>query len=83
MKTPRMNPLHLAAALGLLVAAAACGGDAGECFGAPGAQTCVYEVCDDDDARCHFEVHSQAMTKADLVLLLWKSPPIPPPQPPK
>jgi hypothetical protein len=73
MKTLHIHPLHLAAALGLSLTVAACGGDAGECVGAPGAQTCVYEVCDDDDASCHFEVHSQAMTKNDLVMLVFLS----------
>jgi len=85
MKTRSLNPLHVVAALGLAALAAACGADPGDCFGVDGRQTCVYEVCGDDGASCHFEVHSQAMTKADLIEYLYgaKLPPPPPPPPPK
>ncbi len=87
MKMLRLNPLHALALLGLSFTTA-CGADPGTCFGATGQQTCVYEICD-DNAACHFEVHAQAMTKADLIDYLYKRPgldpkdPLPPPPPPK
>lgn len=72
-----MKTKLLAAAL-FLIFSPACAGDAFECVGDGPQQACVREVCDDEGA-CHFEVHSQAMTKAELIEKITKKKTLPDP----